>query len=234
MHKQLKNLMILIYSIGLDIERKNDHFISLNLADYSYIFGDNKIFNTLNTLPYPDLIIASPPCESWSVASAMKDGNASWKQERGDSLFSPQVPLSRFTVRNFHDYTNCQFKPEKSLINRINGELCTFNLIQILKKYDPKFYIIENPATSRIWEYIEKILGFKIPFDNLTYYNNYNYPLSKPTRFKSNLELNLKKEKKQNLVKFNEFSRNYNDRSNIPIDLVMEIFSKVKAEFVAT
>lgn len=29
-----------IYSIGLDIENKNNHFINLNLADYSYLFGD--------------------------------------------------------------------------------------------------------------------------------------------------------------------------------------------------
>lgn len=63
-----------IYSIGLDIENKNDHFINLNLADYSYLFKDNTLFDTLDKLPKPDLIIASPPCESWSVASAMRGG----------------------------------------------------------------------------------------------------------------------------------------------------------------
>ena len=63
-----------IYSIGLDIENKNDHFINLNLADYSYLFKDNTLFDTLDNLPKPDLIIASPPCESWSVASAMRGG----------------------------------------------------------------------------------------------------------------------------------------------------------------
>lgn len=60
-----------IYPIGMDIENKNDHFINLNLADYSRMFGDNTLFDTLDKLPSPDLIIASPPCESWSVASAM-------------------------------------------------------------------------------------------------------------------------------------------------------------------
>ena len=67
-----------IYPIGIDIENKNDHFINLNLADYSRLFGDNKLFDTLDKLPKPDLIIASPPCESWSVASAMDRGNACW------------------------------------------------------------------------------------------------------------------------------------------------------------
>src|SRR5699024_5677932 len=66
-----------IFSIGMDIENKNDHFIHLDLADYSYMFNkENKIFNTLDKLPKPNLIIASPPCESWSSASAMKNGNA--------------------------------------------------------------------------------------------------------------------------------------------------------------
>ena len=72
---------IAIYSVGLDVENKNDHFIHLNLADYSYMFGDNKMYYTLDRLPKPDLIIASPPCESWSVASAMDSGNACWKRE---------------------------------------------------------------------------------------------------------------------------------------------------------
>ncbi|MGH2155910.1 DNA methyltransferase, partial [Enterococcus faecalis] len=51
---------IRIYSIGLDIENKNDHFIHLNLADYSYMFNHNNLFKVLDKLPKPDLTIASP------------------------------------------------------------------------------------------------------------------------------------------------------------------------------
>lgn len=80
-----------IHPIGIDIERKNNHFINLNLADYSRLFGDNTLFDTLDELPKPDLIIASPPCESWSNASAISNGNACWKKEDlSDSLFKPQ------------------------------------------------------------------------------------------------------------------------------------------------
>lgn len=68
-----------IHPIGIDIERKNNHFINLNLADYSRLFGNNTLFDTLDKLPKPDLIIASPPCESWSNASAIPNGNACWK-----------------------------------------------------------------------------------------------------------------------------------------------------------
>lgn len=219
-----------LYSIGLDIENKHDHFISLNLADYSRLFGNTTLFDTLDKLPKPDVILASPPCESWSVASAMRDGNASWKQEKGDGLFMPQTPLSRFTVRDYEDYNGYQFKPEKSLINRINGELCTFNTIQIIKRYQPEIYVIENPASSRMWEYIDRVMGFHIPFENLTYYNNYDYPISKPTKFKSNIQLNLKKRMIRNEMKFNEFSRDYNERSNIPLKLVEDIFKQLESQ----
>ena len=222
-----------IYPIGLDIENKNDHFINLDLSDYSYLFGDNKLIDTLSKLPHPDLIIASPPCESWSVASAMKDGNASWKQEKGDSLFSSQTPLSRFTIRGHKDYepSNVQFKYDRSFVNRNNGELCTYNTIKIIKHFKPKFYIIENPATSRMWEYIEKIIGFNIPFDNLTYYNNYGFQISKATKFKSNIDLKLKCERTPNEIKFNQVA-GYNTRSNIPSDLVKEMFDKVSKEMI--
>ena len=45
-----------IYSIGIDRENKNDHFINLDLADYSRLFGDNKLFDELDELPKPPLV----------------------------------------------------------------------------------------------------------------------------------------------------------------------------------
>ena len=219
-----------IYSIGMDIENKNDHFINLDLADYSYHFTkQNIIFNELDKLPHPDLIIASPPCESWSVASAMDRGNACWKQERGDSLFAPQTPLSKFTIRDHRDYETHKYGQKNAFVTRVNGELTIFNTIQIIERYKPKYYVIENPAFGRIWDYIEKIIGFDIPYDNLTYYNNYGFQISKPTKFKSNIDLKLKCERLPNEIKFSQVS-GYNTRSNIPAPLVEEIFGKVKSK----
>lgn len=223
-----------IYPIGIDIENKNHHFINLNLADYSRLFGNNTLFDTLDKLPKPDLIIASPPCESWSNASAMDRGNACWKQEQGDSLFQPQEPLSIFTVRDHKDYDRYQYYPNKQLMKRINGELCVFNTVEIIKRYNPKYWIIENPAHGRIWQYIERVLGFEIPFENHTRYNNYDdYPISKPTRFSGNIELNLKNEKKSNDIKFQDWTKSYNERSNIPLSLVCEILKKVYKGFMS-
>ena len=234
-YKQAADKMegIELYSIGLDIENKSDHFLSVNLADYSYLFGNDILIKELSKLPKPDLIIASPPCESWSVASAMKGGNASWKQEQGDSLFEPQTPLSRFTIREHKDYEKVQYKFERSLINRINGELCTFNTIKIIKAFKPKYYIIENPASSRMWEYIENVIGFDIPYENMTYYNNYGYELKKPTKFKSNLDLQLKRDNTHVGYSMPERMHGYNNRSNIPEKLILDIYKIVKEKFAA-
>ena len=232
--KVAKEMGIEFYSIGLDIKNKNNHFINLDLADYSYLFGNNVMIDTLSKLPQPDFIIASPPCESWSVASAMQGGNASWKQEKGDGLFEPQVPLSRFTIRGYQDYEpkKVQFKYDRSFINRINGELTIYNTIKIIKHFKPKYYVIENPSTSRVWEYIESVIGFEIPYDNLTYYNNYDYPIQKPTRFKSNMNLGLDNTKKPNEMAWGDFSKDYNERSNIPGNLVKDIFQEIENQFI--
>ena len=219
-----------IYPVGLDIENKNDHFINLNLADYSYLFGNNILFDTLDQLPKPDLIIASPPCESWSMASALRGGNASWKREDlSDSLFVPQKEASPFTIRSRTDYLEAHnnLKYDRQFIKRVNGELTIFNTIQIIERYMPKYFIIENPATSKIWEYMKDIIGFNIPYENLTRYNNYDYPLQKPTKFGSNIFLDLDRSFNKPEIEWKHFSKSYNERSNIPEKLVDEIFTKV-------
>ena len=119
-------------------------------------------------------------------------------------------------------------------MKRINGELCVFNTVEIIKRYKPKYWIIENPAHGRIWQYIERVLGFEIPFENHTRYNNYDdYPVSKQTRFSGNIELNLKNEKKPNDIKFQDWTKSYNERSNIPLSLVCEILKKVYKGFMS-
>lgn len=223
-----------IYSIGMDIENKNNHFINLDLADYKRLFGDNTLFDVLDKLPKPDLIIASPPCESWSNASAMENGNACWKRnDVSDSLFAPQVRPSPFTIRANQDYESAyiNYQYDRQFLKRVNGELTAFNTIEIIKRYRPQFWVIENPAADRLWPYIEDIIGFRIPYKNLARYNNYDYPLQKRTIFGSNIELNLKNKIIKQDIEWKNFSKSYNERSNIPEKLVSEIFEKIYKEF---
>jgi len=57
-----------IYSIGIDKENRKqnkDQFVHLDLADYSELFGGNALFEKLDQLPQADIILSSPPCESY-------------------------------------------------------------------------------------------------------------------------------------------------------------------------
>jgi len=197
------------YSIGLDRLNKNKHFINTDLSSM-------ECLEVLNTLPKPDLIIASPPCESWSVASAMKGGNACWK-------WNAEV----LNIRTKKEYKDTRYNHIKSTRNRIMGELTTLTLIELIQYFKPKYYIIENPQTSRIWNYIEHVIGFHIPYNNLTYYNNYDYPVKKPTYFKSNIDLDLSTNKIKPLQQLDSINC-YNERSNIPEKLVQKIIREVK------
>lgn len=191
-----------IYSIGIDIENKNDHFINLDLADYSILFQDNKLYDTLDKLPQPDIILASPPCESWSNASAMKDGNASWYTDTMENLFGEMKSRNNFTIRSrrqiekHNEVTTYKKHWYKCFYSRINGELCAFNTTQIIDKYNPKIWIIENPQTSKLWDYLEFIHGFK-GIKNIAHYSAYNddFP-KKPTIFYSNKAFQLKRTNK--------------------------------------
>lgn len=145
------------------------------------LHNPNVLWEKLDRLERPDVILASPPCESWSVASAMKGGNACWKQE-------------------------------KDMIVNIFGE------------YE------QGSAYGRIWDYIKEVIGFNIPYENLTYYNNYDYPIKKPTKFGSNIDLKLLKDDIKNTIKFNKLNitgvNRYNTRSNIPSPLIKDILTR--------
>lgn len=192
-----------ITSIGI-----GDACINQDLA-VNTLHNPKALWETLDGLDRPDVILASPPCESWSVASAMKGGNACWKQEKDMTinLFGEYEQRSKFTIRNQADYENYQFKYDKSFLTRINGELCIYNTLKIIDHYKPKIFIIEN----------------------LTYYNNYGYPVQKATKFGSNINLKLRNKKvkgKIELKHYNNGGNRYNTRSNIPIDLVKSILKE--------
>lgn len=214
-----------ITSIGI-----GDACIKQDLA-VNTLHKPNALWEQLDKLDRPDVILASPPCESWSVASAMKGGNACWKQEKDMTinLFGEYEQGSKFTIRNHADYENYQFKYEKSFLTRINGEMCIYNTLKIIERYQPKVFVIENPAYGRIWEYIKNVIGFDVPYENLTYYNNYDYPVKKPTKFGSNIDLKLLNDNIKPNLQWADLKSNgnrYNSRSNIPLKLIQDILNQ--------
>lgn len=218
-----------IYPIGVDVKGRKGTHIELDLANYKDLFGDNSMFDVLDSLPNPDLIIASPPCESWSVASSMFDGNASWikgSTKVGETQFIPRS-RDQYNIKSASG-RKVQFKFKRSYLQRINGELTIYNTMRIIAKYKPKVFIIENPKASRIWSYISEILCVKIPYRNDTIYSAYGYPVRKPTSFHSNIDLGLKTICLGNTIPWNNWAKDYNARSNIPLDLIKDIFDVVE------
>lgn len=215
-----------ITSIGI-----GDACVNQDLA-INTLHNPKALWETLDGLDRPDVILASPPCESWSVASAMKGGNACWKQEKDMTinLFGEYKQGSKFTIRNHIDYENYQFKYDKSFLTRINGEMCIYNTLKIIDRYQPKVFVIENPAYGRIWEYIANVIGFDIPYENLTYYNNYDCPIKKPTKFGSNINLKLLCDNSKQGIEWRTYKgcgkNRYNARSHIPLELVKDILKR--------
>lgn len=180
------------------------------------LFGDNTLFDTLDELPKPDLIIASPPCESWSNASAIPNGNACWKKEDlSDSLFKPQKEPSPFTIRNSRDYEQAynNYKYDRQFMKRVNGELCVFNTIEIIKRYEPEFFIIENPASGRIWRYIEEVIGFESRRDGTM------PPPTQLIKFEDYMDNQFLHECMQ------YYGDNYPDKMTIKMDLALDEFT---------
>lgn len=232
-----------VIAIGKDKLNENKaNFINLDLANNGILFNDNSLFDELDKLPKPDIILASPPCESWSNASAMMRGNTCWYSSSTE-FKDGHIENSKFTIRtskHIDTKNHTPFKVDfaKTVRNRINGELCAFNTMEIIKRYNPEHYIIENPMTSKIFDYYEDVCDWH-NLRNKVRYNNYDesYP-QKPTIFFSDINLDLnssihpspitigvdkRKSSKRKQI------RNYNIRSSIPSSLILEAVKKLYA-----
>lgn len=239
-HSHLKN-KIEYYAIGIDMEAgtKNAtqmNFINCNLADLGEYFGESTMWDTLDKLPKPDIILASAPCESYSMASAIKGGgNTPWKRDE-DRNFIVR-PKSELDAIND---TGTPYKRIfwKSIYNRLNGEACCFNTTRIIERYEPKVWVMENPQTSQMWDYLANICDFH-GFKNVANYHAYDMEnfTKKPTVFYSNIKLNLKTSKEKPKLYFKksdadkvggkDISRSYNVRSLIPIPLIEDMLVQI-------
>ncbi|AAC33770.1 putative C5 methylase MarMP [Mycoplasma phage MAV1] len=218
-----------VHSIGINYiefpKAKNYFYHRIDLS----ILNDNLI-QELNKLPKPDIILASPPCESWSIADC------------GGRMFMGFDQTGNFIVKNkaFYDEYNEKCHPNKKRYffqkerSRIAGEATIAATVQIIKFFNPLVWVIENPSTSKSWEFQEKHLGFKAYNMNLTYYSSYDESYSlKPTIFKSNIKLNLLQ--KIRTGNKNHMARgSYSKRSSIPENLVKEIINQIKSIVLET
>ena len=132
-----------IYGVGLSHYGKDTrNYLNFNLADFSELFGGKNIGKQLlERLPAPDIIVASPPCESWSHMTSINNGNIHWKRYASklypeNKIFQLQdVDVSTVFVKN---------NGIKTFYTRVNGELCHQNTWEIIKICKRCFHLIAN------------------------------------------------------------------------------------------
>jgi hypothetical protein len=200
-----------VHCVGInDLHFKNYHRIDLSIMN-------NNLIKQLSALPKPDFILASPPCESWSGADC------------GGRIWDSDMHLRN---RKYYDEYNkkCHKVKRRDYYQKTSSMLLGIATItatvKIIEYFKPKHWVIENPQTSKTWFWQNKHLCFR-GFENLTYYSSYNKKFSpKPTIFKSDIPLKLKKIKmpgnKEHMLK-----SNYSLRSSIPLSLIKDVISSM-------
>ncbi len=172
-------------------------------------------------LPKPDIIVASPPCMSFSRAAAMKYketiGNATWYYKEGI-----------LREREREHYKGKRYKYESQMEKARIGRLCIENTLKIIQYFKPKYFYIENPAMSLLWEYKKLNLNINKGFYNKTIYGAYGTIYKKPTIFYSNIKLDLKQTSDKKFKSFEYASKQGIDRSYVPPKLLKEIIEQFK------
>ncbi|KNG79510.1 C5 methylase (MAV1virus-like) protein [Mycoplasma sp. HU2014] len=162
---------------------------------YKLDLSSDDIVELFKGYPKPDIIVASPLCQSFSCVLSMKGGGTPfWKLNENKDLVIER------SVEEFEQLKNGftkNLKADVQLFIKRLGQKCLDNTIELIKYYKPKLFYIENPKNSMMWKYIK--LNRKDFFDennhflNEASYGKYGFLTTKATYFYSNLRLELKK-----------------------------------------
>ncbi|WP_036437903.1 hypothetical protein [Mycoplasmopsis gallinarum] len=178
-----------IYTFDVTEPTRKKH-IKMDLAQ-------DNIIELFKDFPKPDIIVASPLCQSFSCVLNMKGGGTCFWAYEDES----RTKLKERSIEDFEQkksgFTK-NLKSEVQLFIKRLGEKCINNTIKLIQHYKPKLWYIENPKNSLMWKYIKYNRN---DFYNKNFYINeaslgkYGFFTSKPTFFMSNIEMSLKKGK---------------------------------------
>jgi len=195
-----------VFSFG--IGRGTEH-IHLDLSDF------DTAKTVLDEYPKPDVIFASPPCETWSTITIGSIRHFT-KERGGLNMYwkSRWVPFD-FIPKHYE--------------KRMNGVKTAETLAKIINHYKPDYWAIENGTVSIIFSYLlEKcnLHGFK----NYCNYYSYGFKYLKPTTIYSNMQLKLKKNKPDgDFIRIKWHIKNHSkeecaiERSKVPESLYKDI-----------
>lgn len=169
-------------------EPSHEHQFKVDLSQ-------DNIIDIFKQYPAPDIIVASPLCQSFSVILSMKGGGTCfWK------LNEDKTQLVERSVEEFEalkeGFTKNLDAQTQLFIKRL-GERCINNTLTLIDYYKPRLWYIENPYQSLIWKYITlnhpDFCSRWYPYFNPATYGPYGYTTTKPTCFMSNVPLELEK-----------------------------------------
>ena len=116
--------------------------------------SQDNIIDKMKNFPHPDIIVASPLCQSFSCVLNMKGGGTCfWKYED-----ETKTSLTERTLEEFEKLKGGFTKNlngEVQLFIKRLGQRCIDNTIKLIEFYKPKYWYIENPKHSLMWKYIK-------------------------------------------------------------------------------
>lgn len=181
----------------------------------------NHLINILKSYKKPDIITASPMCNSFSAARRYRDGGTGgWIIEDDKKIIlrsKESFELNKSTKRN----DKWDGITERAKLGKIAIE----NTFKIIEYFQPKYFYIENPKNSLIWNYIEYNMGINNYPKSAARYGSYdNFGMKKDTIFLSNIILFLRNDKWEPSYKKNMGWVKRQNRSDIPKSLLQHIF----------
>ena len=107
------------------------------------------------------------------------------------------------------------------------GEKLIHKTLEIIKYFNPKVWIIENPR-GRLRHFSPMK---QLPYRTTVYYSNYGFPVQKATDLWSNVKLWREKPKK-GTIKWSNHVHNRSERSAIPKPLIEKIYSNTQSHLL--
>ena len=220
--KKALDLMNIEYEYyGIDIYSPEDDNIILDLSQ------DNIVEKVIAALPkgfIPNFIWASPVCNKFSIATAVKGGN----------LYFEKTNPGLKVRENFEPLEGSQYKNKdhEELVEEANFHLkMVSNMQKILDHFNVDF-VIENPYDSYVVYFLNPMY-----IRNRTDYCMYGYNYKKPTAIFSNYILDLKtcnhkfhdtkigSTTIKDLKVKQKFISKYSERANVAPKLIIDILT---------
>ena len=193
------NLSIEVYTFDI-AEPQHDKQFKLDLSS-------NDVIEKLKDYPRPDIIVASPLCQSFSIATAIKGGGTvGWKKLKDKSIQIRTLDEIKYCL-TLNKYMK-SWNPEVMLERAKLGKRCLENTLLIIEYFKPKYFYIENPKLSLMWNYTKFNKDIEYFYNN-TNYSSYGFLNHKPTTFLSNIQLDLRQEPRKTYKKIVEDEKTY-------------------------